>query len=56
MCPPPGSSDFYKLCPHGAGKTHSGDDINECVNDPCGESGACENIIGSYRLVTFGLM
>ena len=49
MCPPPGSSDFQKLCPHGGGKTHGGDDINECINDPCGENGACENIIGSYR-------
>lgn len=51
MCPPPGSSDFQKLCPHGSGKTHRGDDINECINDPCGENGACENIIGSYRCV-----
>ena len=49
-CPLPGTVEFNSLCPHGAGFTNSGDDINECAAD--GEvcaNGACENLIGSYR-------
>ena len=52
ICPPPGSPDFHHLCPHGAGFTNSGDDINECAaggDNPCGDHGACENLIGGYR-------
>ena len=49
-CPPPGTDEFDKLCPHGAGFTNGGDDINECAQDPnvC-ENGACENMLGGYR-------
>ena len=53
MCPLPGSPDFKRLCPHGSGFTNSGDDVNECAatTNPCGDNGACENLIGSYRCV-----
>ena len=54
MCPPPGSPDFKRLCPHGSGFTNGGDDINECAasgDNPCGENGSCENLIGSFRCV-----
>ena len=42
---------FQRLCPHGSGFTNSGDDINECTAtvNPCGDNGACENLMGSYR-------
>ena len=51
-CPSPGTSEFDTLCPHGAGFTNGGDDINECAQDPniC-ENGACENMLGGYRFV-----
>lgn len=51
-CPQPGSDEFEQLCPHGAGLTHSGDDINECAQNPniC-QNGACENLLGTYRCI-----
>ena len=53
-CPAPGSPEFDSLCPHGAGFTNGGDDINECAQDPniC-ENGACENMLGGYRSVRY---
>ncbi|XP_026682342.1 fibrillin-2-like [Diaphorina citri] len=51
-CPPMGSAEFNTLCPHGAGMTYSGDDINECAQNPgiC-TNGACENLMGTYRCI-----
>ncbi|PNF34940.1 hypothetical protein B7P43_G01404 [Cryptotermes secundus] len=51
-CPPQGSFEFQSLCPHGAGMTFSGDDINECAQTPgiC-QNGACENLIATYRCI-----
>ncbi|CAG7728762.1 unnamed protein product, partial [Allacma fusca] len=51
-CPMPSTPEFDLLCPHGAGMTHNGDDINECAQNPniCG-NGACENMLGTYRCI-----
>lgn len=51
-CPLPGSAEFNSLCPHGSGVTFSGDDINECAQNPnmC-QNGACENLMGTYRCI-----
>ena len=51
-CPIQGSPEFQQLCPHGDGFTNSGDDINECSQNPdiC-SNGACENLIGTYRCI-----
>ncbi|XP_069699509.1 fibrillin-2-like isoform X2 [Periplaneta americana] len=51
-CPPQGSFEFESLCPHGAGMTFNGDDINECAQNPgiC-QNGACENLMGTYRCI-----
>ncbi|KAL1454134.1 hypothetical protein WDU94_010415 [Cyamophila willieti] len=51
-CPPMGSAEFNTLCPHGTGMTYSGDDINECSQNPgiC-TNGACENLMGTYRCI-----
>ncbi|XP_065222296.1 fibrillin-2-like [Planococcus citri] len=51
-CPAPGSAEFLELCPHGTGMTFTGDDINECAQNPaiC-ENGACENLMGTYRCI-----
>lgn len=51
-CPQPGTPQFHQLCPHGAGMTYNGDDINECAQNPniC-QNGACENMIGTYRCI-----
>lgn len=51
-CPLYGSVDYKQLCPHGIGITFTGDDINECAQNPliC-ENGACENLIGTYRCI-----
>lgn len=51
-CPMPGTTEFDLLCPHGAGMTYNGDDINECAQNPniC-KNGACENMIGMYRCI-----
>uniref|UniRef100_A0A8D8X304 Fibrillin-2 n=1 Tax=Cacopsylla melanoneura TaxID=428564 RepID=A0A8D8X304_9HEMI len=51
-CPGMGSTEFNTLCPHGTGMTYSGDDINECSQNPgiC-TNGACENLMGTYRCI-----
>ncbi|XP_043673250.1 fibrillin-2-like isoform X2 [Vespula pensylvanica] len=51
-CPLPGTSEFDSLCPHGAGMTYNGDDINECAQNPniC-INGGCENLMGTYRCI-----
>ena len=49
----PGSFNFEQLCPYGNGFTNSGEDINECAQNPkiCGDHGACENLMGSYQCI-----
>uniref|UniRef100_A0A8C4TFG9 Fibrillin-1-like n=1 Tax=Erpetoichthys calabaricus TaxID=27687 RepID=A0A8C4TFG9_ERPCA len=49
-CPAQNTGEFLALCPHGAGRSSTGEDINECLLDPdiC-QYGVCENLIGSYR-------
>ncbi|XP_035710508.1 fibrillin-2 isoform X2 [Folsomia candida] len=51
-CPLQGTADYDMLCPHGTGMTHTGDDINECAQNPniC-TNGACENLVGTYRCI-----
>ncbi|XP_003250904.3 fibrillin-2 [Apis mellifera] len=51
-CPLPNTNEFDALCPHGAGMTYSGDDINECAQNPniC-VNGGCENLMGTYRCI-----
>ncbi|XP_054288254.1 fibrillin-2-like [Macrosteles quadrilineatus] len=51
-CPPLHSPEFNQLCPHGPGMTYSGDDINECAQNPnvC-VNGACENLMGTHRCI-----
>ncbi|RZF38291.1 hypothetical protein LSTR_LSTR007889 [Laodelphax striatellus] len=51
-CPALHSAEFHALCPHGPGLTYSGDDINECAQNPniC-PNGACENQMGSHRCI-----
>ncbi len=48
-----GSYEFQQLCPRGPGFTNSGDDINECAQNPniCSDHGACENLPGSYKCI-----
>ncbi|KAK3920598.1 Fibrillin-1 [Frankliniella fusca] len=52
QCPLQGTHEFDQLCPHGPGMTFSGDDINECAQNPslC-PNGACENLMGSHRCI-----
>ncbi|KAG8223124.1 hypothetical protein J437_LFUL000545 [Ladona fulva] len=49
-CPREGSAEFAKLCPQGAGRGDTGEDLNECnfMTNAC-INGECINTDGSYR-------
>uniref|UniRef100_A0A452UGX3 Fibrillin 3 n=1 Tax=Ursus maritimus TaxID=29073 RepID=A0A452UGX3_URSMA len=50
LCPLPGTSTHRTLCPHGAGYTAEGQDVDECrmLAHLC-PRGECINILGSFR-------